>query len=374
MPEPLHDAYRAREADQDDLWSDVDRLLEGASLDGIVFHKLGALEARRLRSRGDPLPTALQWEEKAAAVLALAVGPLLAQVRAGCDGPLVLMKGPELALGYPGRARTFHDLDLLVPDARLVHGQLKEAGLVEIGDAELYFGIHHLRPLRWQSLPLVVEVHSRPKWPNGLGEPPPTAEIIASAVPTGLGVGGIQSPDPAQHALLVAAHAWAHEPLRHLRDLLDVQVAAASADRTEIERVARAWGLWRLWHTTDEAAAAALGLRRPPLAVRLWARHLGAVRERTVAENHLQRLLAGFWALPLRSALTSTAAAVAGDLRPAFDEGWREKVARVIRASTSATTPLSNHNRRLGDSARRGQTRNPPGEDDISAPAGDRPV
>ena len=37
--------------------------------------------------------------------------------------------------------------------------------------------------------------------------------IVGSARPSDLGVEGILTPVDAHHALLVTAHAWAHEPL-----------------------------------------------------------------------------------------------------------------------------------------------------------------
>jgi len=62
------------------------------------------------------VPVELAEEEILAAALMLSVAPLLERVRASCDGPLVLMKGPAVAVHYPGSARSFWDLDLLVPN------------------------------------------------------------------------------------------------------------------------------------------------------------------------------------------------------------------------------------------------------------------
>jgi hypothetical protein len=117
------------------------------------------------------------------------------------------------------------------------------------------------------------------------------AEIVAATVPSGLGLDGILAPDPARHALLIVAHAWAHEPLRCLRDLVDVQAVAAFVDRGEIQRVSSSWRVTRLWRTVDTVASALLGQSRTPLAFQLFGRHLIEVRERTVLENHLQQWL-----------------------------------------------------------------------------------
>ena len=82
------------------------------------------------------------------------------------------MKGPEVALRYPGPAlRGFRDLDLLVPDAPAVQRELLAAGFEPVGLPEKYAAIHHLRPLAYPGLPLLVEVHDRPKWPEHLRTP-----------------------------------------------------------------------------------------------------------------------------------------------------------------------------------------------------------
>jgi Uncharacterised nucleotidyltransferase len=346
----------------DRLWARVERLLDRASTEGLLAHRLGPLGARRLRQRGLPVPETLQAEERLAAFRLVAVEPLLKLIRAGCDGPLVVMKGPELALRYPGGARAFADLDLLVPDAREVHGQLRSAGFVEIGDPELYYRLHHLRPLASPGLPLHVEIHSAPKWPDRLTAPT-AAEVIDVAVPSAVGVEGVLAPSPAQHALLVAAHSWAHEPLRRLGDILDVRAVAAEAAPAEIERLALSWQIGGLWRTTAAAADALFGDRSEPPALRLWARHLEAMRERTVFENHLQSYLSGYWALPLRQALGQSILTLRGDLLPAPEESWRPKLARAARAFRDARTPRSYHDDLLGEEATRGQGRNPPDDD-----------
>jgi hypothetical protein len=96
--------------------------------------------------------------------------------------------------------------------------------------------------------------------------------------------------------------------------------------------------------------------------VRLWARHLADVRERTVFEHHLLAWLAPFWALPRHRAVRTSLGALGRTLRPAFDEGWRDKLARTVRALGHARTSLSQHREQLGDAATRGRGRNPPDE------------
>jgi hypothetical protein len=341
---------------RDDLWPIINAVLAGASPECARAHGLGPLEAFRRNQGGEIVPEALAIEARMAAFAMLSARPLLERVRNECDGPLVLMKGPEIALRYPGGARGFIDVDLLAPEPRRTHAQLREAGFVEAGDAPFFRPHHHFRPLRWPDLPLRVEIHGRPHWPVGL-QAPAAASIIGSAAPSGLGVDGVLAPDDAHHTLLAAAHAWAHEPLWRLRDLVDVRALATPSDRRVIERTARVWGITRLWRTTDRVTDAVLGRGRMPLLVRPWARHLLEGRERTVLENHLRDWIAAYWALPLNAALATTTRAMADNLLPAPEEVWSDKLSRMLTAAKNANTPLSHHNLRLGDAATRGRNR-----------------
>ena len=204
---------------------------------------------------------------------------------------MLVLKGPELAARYPNRSRLFGDLDILVTDANETQRALIAAGFVELDDPEgLWVGIHHLPRLSWPGLPLHIEVHSRPKWLEG-SSPPRIEELFEAAVPTSSGVPGLLAPSPAHHAILVAAHAWAHQPLGRLRDLVDVGALAAEADPWELDDQARKWGVPRLVATTMDALEAVLrGRRTTPL--RLWAGHVAEVRDQTVFEHHLERMLA----------------------------------------------------------------------------------
>lgn len=347
---------------RDDLWPAVSTMLAGATPDGARAHALGPLEAYRRTTVGAPIPEALAMEARMAAFAMLSVRPLLERIRRGCDGPIVLMKGPEVALRYPGSARGFIDIDLLVPEPGRAHDQLRNVGFIETGAYQRFEPRHHLRPLQWPGLPLRVEIHGRVHWPDGLDAPAADA-IIGAAVPSRLGVDGMLAPADAQHALLVAAHAWAHEPLWRVRDLLDVRVLSRPSERQTIERTARAWNVRRLWHITDRVTDAVLGTRRMPPVVRPWAGHLLALRERNVLENHLRDLMSAYWALPVASALAASAHAIAYDLLPAPEEGWSDKVSRILTASRNATKPLSQHDLQLGEAATRGRHRETPEND-----------
>jgi hypothetical protein len=324
------------------IWRRVDELLATADVEGVLANKLGPLAARRLHEQGGPVPPTLEDEARLARAAWMSSIVLLSRIRSMCEGPLLLIKGPEVAALYPGRARAFMDVDILTPDAEQVHGALRANGFIEVDDPELFIHHHHLRPLQWPALWLKVEIHQRPMWPKGL-TPPSVEEIVAAAVPSATGVPGLSAPDPASHALILAGHAWVHDPLDTLRDLIDVAAVAAQADPARLTALARAWGFERIWRTTYGAANGLVGDGAPTRAVRLWGRHLPAVKERTVLGNHLARSLNGFWALPLRSALRAAARGLRFDLFPYEDESWREKLIRVRYAFARPSASRSSH-------------------------------
>ncbi|MGH2716768.1 MAG: nucleotidyltransferase family protein, partial [Thermoleophilaceae bacterium] len=268
---------------------------------------------------------------------------LLRRVRESADGPLLLVKGPEVARHYPDPSlRDFRDVDLIVRDSAATQRQLLAAGFEEVGEPWVYEGIHHLRPLHWPGLPLVVEVHHSPKWLDHV-EPPTAGSLLCAGVrrPDGLLV-----PPPAHHALVLAAHGWAHRPLTRVRDLLDVALVALAANPAEVDRLAGAWGVRRMWRTTARAIGAVLGAGRRPVSVAVWARHLEDARERTVLESHLQRSLSDLWGLP-RNRLLAAGDGVRGILAPEDGEGWPDKLARTRAAIGNAFTPKSQHDRML---------------------------
>jgi hypothetical protein len=161
-------------------------------------------------------------------------------------------------------------------------------------------------------------------------------------------------PAPAAHTLLLAVHAWAHEPLRRLRDMIDIAVVAAAADPPEIEALAREWGVEPIWRTTSRAIDALVGNGRAPWALRLWAQNLGRVRERTVLENHLQRWLSDFWAFPPLTAARRVPKTFLDELGPGGDEGWGDKLSRTALALRHASRRRSQHERDLDERSKRG--------------------
>jgi hypothetical protein len=330
------------------MWERLDSLLERAPhVEALRRHRLELLEARRRRAAGLDLGE-LAEDVSNAATAELAVPALLSRVRASWDGPLVLVKGPEVALDYPGpRLRRCRDLDLLTDDPRAAQTALLAAGFVEVGEPGLYVDIHHLRPLWWPGLPLVIELHSEPKWPARLSAPW-TRELLAAAVPGRLGVPGVDALPPAHHALLLAAHSWAHEPLGSLGHLVDVLATARRTDPGEVDALARSWGCERLWRTTYAAARTAVGGDGRSTAAAVWARHLGALRERTVLEAHVQGWLAPAWALPPRHVPAAVLRAILDEARREGEEPWRAKLSRARTALSNAGTAQSEHDLAVG--------------------------
>jgi Uncharacterised nucleotidyltransferase len=237
------------------LWRAVEELLDGAQMEGIRANKLGALAARLWRRAGRPVPPPLANDERGAAIAVTMARPLLEHVRSICDGDLVLVKGPEVARLYPGCARTFGDVDLLATDAEAAQRALVAAGYTPVYDPEQFLNHHHLRPLASPHVGLSVELHTAPLWPRGV-KAPPLAEIVEGSVASGVGVDGITAPDAVHHALILAAHSWNHDPLRMLRDLVDIAAVSAECSDVDLARKAKAWGIPKIWGTTRDANAA----------------------------------------------------------------------------------------------------------------------
>jgi hypothetical protein len=326
------------------MWERIDSLAEHApDAAALRAHRLELIEGARRRAAGLAPHPDLAADESRAAASELAVLPILTRARDAYDGPLVVVKGPEVALDYRGpRQRPFGDLDILTEDPAAAQAALLAAGFVEVGDPSLYEDIHHLRPLWWPGLPLVIELHARPKWP-ARSTPPATAVMLATAVPGRLGIAGIDTLPPAEHALLLAAHAWAHEPLGRVGHLLDVAVTLRRTDPREVAALARRWRCARLWRATHAAVRAVIEGEGRSAGVALWGRHLRSARERTVFETHLQDWLSPLWGLPRTSGARAAVSALVEDGRREGGEPWRAKLDRARVAVGNAGMARSEH-------------------------------
>jgi hypothetical protein len=334
------------------LWANVARLTERAPRESdLRFHGVELLAAQRNRKLGRTPALHIIAAERAAAATSLIVPLVLRRVLAAVDGPVVLMKGLEIAERYQDPlTRPYRDIDLLVEDAQAAWNAMVEAGFEPTGDPELYIGIHHLRPLVLPNLPLVVEVHHQPKWLEGVA--PPTAELLRTAVPSATGIPGLLTLEPARHAVVLAVHAWAHVPLSRLGRLIDVAAMLQGVDRGETAAIARAWGVERLWRVTQATIDSLVGQRPRPLAGRIWARHLWSVRERTVLERHLERWLAPFSMQRPARAARITGRHLSHQFTLAEGETRLQMIRRSARAIADAFKRLSEH-----DSATEGTQR-----------------
>lgn len=329
------------------LWEGVDRLLERLQPELACQHGLGPLAARRLRRLAEPVPDRLAREERAARAGALVAPALLARVRETYDGPLLLLKGPEVARVYPDGARRLGDLDLLAGDAERAQTALLAAGFrLRPGTSPPDYDLHHhLHPLAWPGLALPLEIHRRVVWPLGLPGPR-NEELFEAAVPSTTGVEGILTLHPRHQAVLLASHAWGEVPMRKVRELVDVLAFTDDDARDELAQVARGWDFGRAWSATLAAADWLLRDAGEPSFVRYWARYMRQLREPTVFEMHLQEWLSPFWLAPPRTAARLSGAAVLRDLRPSSQEGWDAKARRMARALRHPLSPKSEHVRR----------------------------
>jgi hypothetical protein len=333
-------------------WGAVERLIEGLEPDLASEHGLGPLASSMLRHAGKPVPNSLLREYRAAATANLLAPTLLARIRSAYDGPLLLLKGPELANRYPDRARRFSDLDLLAGDADRAQAALLASGF-ELHECQWppqgyddrrrpHF---HLHPLEWPGLALRIEVHRSVNWPEAMS-PPANDALFGEAVPASVGVEGLLAPHPHHHAMLIASHGWGKLPM--LRDLIDLLLFFEDDEREELQRVARAWKFDRAWAASLALAEWRLADAPEPPFVRLWARYLRRLREPTVIEMHLHEWSSPFWLLPARKAVRRAGIALARDVRPWPDQPWSEKVRRIARASLNPLSPKSEHDRRWG--------------------------
>ena len=338
---------QARTLSATQIFKGVDRLVDrSAGISGLRAHKVHLLAARRFRELGRTVPPELADEEQASAIVALGSSLVLEQIRAVYDGPLLVMKGPEVAALYPDPAlRPFGDIDLLAQHPDEAQNALIRAGFEPVGHADSYYSDrHHLRPLSAPGLPLRVEIHRSPEW-VGWSAPPPLEALVAAAVPASVGTEGFLAPSRAAHTLLLAAHSWSGAPLRRLLDLIDVALLANGVDDAELESLARQWDVFGVWKTMIAAAEALLLRGAEPWSLRLWARDLAAVRDRSVVENHVRRMAAPFWALPPRRAVALSASNLAVMVKPGPGESWSKKLGRSRRAFRHAFHDLNDHNR-----------------------------
>jgi hypothetical protein len=102
-----------------------------------------------------------------------------------------------------------------------------------------------------------------------------------------------------------------------------------------------------MWRTTIVAAEAILADRACPVSLRTWARHLRPARESTVLENHLLRIAAPVWAVPLTRAPRALGVAFSEAAAKGSHETWGDKRRRSRKALVHAFMSESAHIRTL---------------------------
>ena len=331
------------------LWTGVERLIDRcAGPDDLRAHRLHLLAVRRWRLLGLDVAPELRDEQRRAVLFTLAVPRVLEEIRAACDGPILLLKGPEVGAYYPDPAlRPATDIDLLVEDPDTVQARLLEAGFVAIGpDETFYLTAHHRRPLVHPALGVKVEIHRRPEWVKW-GVAPPVAQLFGAAVTSATGVAGISTVPAAHHALLLAAHSWSNLPLRRISDLVDLEALIADLHRDDVAALAERWDIAGVYRTMIGAADALLLGSPRTSALRTWASDMIDVREPTVFRTHIRRLAGPFWALPPRRAARVAVGVVVEEILPAPGESRRDKLARVRQGVLHPRRPRSEHERRI---------------------------
>jgi hypothetical protein len=331
---------------QETIWDGVNRLIDAApGIRDLQAHGLHLLAARRWREVGKPIPGDLAFAELWAAFRVNAARTILERIRLVCPGPLLVIKGPAVASRYPSaELRPFLDLDLLVRDPEAAQSALLADGFEAVPSRLHPETVHHLQPLQLRGTPLSIELHRRPKWIEGL-RVPDFDELLEGAAPAALGVDGILTLPPPQHALVLTAHLWAHDPLARLLRVLDVAVMAEAADPQELEQLVGAWKMERSWRVTSALADALFRRGERPLPLRLWARNLTSAREASILRMHAARILAPFSIQPVGRAVPAAGAAVGGLLRPQPYESWRGKIWRTVRQIANPRMRTSEHAR-----------------------------
>lgn len=213
-------------------WDLLLRQAAGADMGATL---LALLEDAGLLDRVPPAPrTHLEWIRTAAASHAQAVRYEVRQIGralAGLDMPLILLKGSAYALAglAPGRGRTFSDIDILVPKARIaevesalmLHGWVST--LTDAYDQRYYREwMHEIPPMQHIKRGNVIDVHHA-ILPETAAQRPDPDKLRAHAVPVAGAAAGLRVLAPHDMLLHSAVHLFSDGEFNHgLRDLFDI--------------------------------------------------------------------------------------------------------------------------------------------------------
>ena len=307
---------------------------QASGIEPLRHHRLELLAARQRRVWEVEVDPRLREAERIGAVRALSIRHLLNLVRLAADQAVILVKGSEVAASYLfPECRPFGDLDILTPNADTAFAALLGAGFTKIGVCD---SSHHVPRLVWLGVPLKIDVHSTPKFLTRLSAPP-TDEPLRLPCPSRTGVTGIEAFVPPGHAVLLAVHGWAHEPLHHLGHLIEVAAVLAETESSEADAIAHSRGCERLWRTTSDAIDSLLLRRAPSIPLRTWARHLRSSREPSVAERSLARSAAPVWGLPRGRAPAGVGAEL---LRTVQRYEWQSRDDQLVHSRLALRNPF----------------------------------
>jgi hypothetical protein len=289
---------------------------------GLRFHGLAPLAVAHWRDVGRPIPSTVASAQAEQAALALEAERLVRHSRGVIDGPLMLIKGLEVAARYPDPTlRALRDVDLLVPDALsaqdalLAAGYLKQKGAGIALHPRSYDDLHQLCPLEYPGMSLPIEMHRHPHWPTW-ARPPTFDELYECAVPSRLCIDDLVVPGVEHHALLVLAHSWARQPFEQLSQLVDFALLVEECDRSELRRIATRWRLDRLLGVADRAVESLLLSRgQDPLVMRWFAPHLRSLSVASHARRQVNRYLGSVAVIPFGSAVRAAGQGVARRVR-----------------------------------------------------------
>ena len=305
------------------LWSGVDAYLDRLTNPELASaHLIGPLVARRWRQQGRSVAPLLEHEEQLATLANVLAPVLIRRIRASLDGPMMIFKGPEIAAEYPGSARLFSDVDVLVPDARAAQSALRAAGFVEVPDPR--------RPL-CRDPP--SDPRLAPERSAARGRDTQRTEMAVPAAASG-DRGALRGRSSFALRRRRRSRACARtsrtaaggarlgaRAASSCRDVLDVAVAKEGLDANERSPACRATGgSKRFGRSTARQLMRSFGER--PARARCGSGHgtspplASAPCSRTTSSAGCRRL----GGLPLRAGLGHALRRMASDLQPAFDD------------------------------------------------------
>jgi hypothetical protein len=334
-----------------ELWSRINQFtdfsISRSSVETLIYHGIGLLAAERLHVTGQPVPPLLQSERETATMVHLAGRALMQRIRDTIDGPMLLIKGPEIAAAYPHpNLRSYGDLDILVADSGKAKSALLARGFEEVND---YQFAHTQRPLRWPGCPVLIELHHMLPWLTWMNTPPIDV-YFERATPSGTATDGVTTLPKVDHTLLIAAHSWRHSPLRRVGDLIDIAVMAEDLESSELAARAGQLNMAGVWSTTTRATEAVLAQDSSlSFPLRTWARHLLPPGERSVMQIHTAVWLGALWAPTLMDKRKALVQAWTNEFQPMPGEPWIDKFGRIRRAVSEANAPALHRSRKAPD-------------------------